>query len=340
MLVQLCFTTTSSAHPLRRQTVLQMSESTEEDDFVGTPKRIDQALAWARFHSFDTASGVRRGADAMCEEVNGIFDLSDPTQLRWRGRFHDEENKPVESVEVFDLTLSGLLANAPEGTTAHTWASFWSHGETESSPDDVHKAIEEGWNVWRNGLGFLHPKDVERDNYAFATVLTGGEMAYVDAGHSTDGLEGMVSRRLRELASQSGGTIIVPGGDTYVSGCRRPNVTAAATKGLVKRVLKTYPMASEKERDDLVRLLHWKGRRAYVILCVAFLTPEEMEDARAKHATITSEGPAKRAAAKERRAKRAAEDGSSHRSNFKRKSLSDVTNVGSDRGNTTRGSPG
>ena len=59
-----------------------MSESTEEDDFVGTPKRIDQALAWARFQSFDTASGARRGRDAMCEEVNGIFDLSDPTQLR------------------------------------------------------------------------------------------------------------------------------------------------------------------------------------------------------------------------------------------------------------------
>ena len=180
MLVQLCFTTTSSAHPLRRQTVLQMSESTEEDDFVGTPKRIDQALAWARFQSFDTASGARRGDDVR-------FDLSDPTQLRWRGRFHDEENKPVESVELFNLSLSGLLANPPEGTTAHTWASFWSHGERESSPDDVHKAIEEGWNVWRNALGFLHPKDVERDDYAFATVLTGGEMAYVDAGHSTDG---------------------------------------------------------------------------------------------------------------------------------------------------------
>ena len=82
------------------------------------------------------------------------------------------------------------------------------------------------------------------------------------------------------------------------------------TKRLVKRVLKTYPMASEKERDDLVRLLHWKGRRAFVVMCVAFLTPEEMETARAKHATITSEGPAKRAARKERRAKRAAEDGS------------------------------
>ena len=147
-------------------------------------------------------------------------------------------------------------------------------------------------------------------------------------------------KRLRELASQSGGTIVVPGRDNYKPGCKRPHGTAAATKRLVKRVLKRYPMASEKERDDLVRLLHWNGRRAFVVMCVAFLTPEEMEDARAKHATITSEGPAKRAAAKERRAKRAAEDGSSHRSNFKRKSLSDVTNVGSDRGNTTRGSPG
>ena len=320
-----------------------MSESTEKDDFVGTPKRIDQALAWARFQSFDTASGARRGPGAMCKEVAGIFDLSAPTQLRWRGRFHDEENKPVESKEVFGLSLRDLLAQAPDGTTAHTWASFWSTGERESSPDDdVHKAVEEGWNVWRTALGFLHPKDVVRANYAFATVLTGGEMAYVDAGHSTDGLEGMMLKRLRELASQSGGSIIVPGRDQYKPGCKRPHGTAAATKRLVQCVLKTYPMASEKERDDLVRLLHWKGRRAYVILCVAFLTPKEMEDARAKHESIISEGPAKRAARKERKAKRAAEDAAAEGSGVKRPrtSLGDVTNVGSDHANRTRGSPG
>ena len=339
MLVQLCFTTTSSAHPLRRQTVLQMSESTEEDDFVGMPKRIDQALAWARFHSYDTASGARRGPGAMCEEVAGIFDLSAPTQLRWRGRFHDEENKPVESKEVFKLSLRDLLAQAPDGTTAHTWASFWSTGERESSPDDVHKALEEGWNAWQRSHGFEHPKDVERKDYAFATVLTGGEMSYVDAGHKTDGLEGMALRRLRELASESGGNIVVPGRG-YTAGCRKPHANAAATKRLVQCVLKTYPMASEKERDDLVRLLHWKSRRAYVVLCVAFLTPKEMEDARAKRELITSEEPARYAAAKERRAKRAAEDVAAKGSRVKRQSLSDVTNVGSDGGNTTRGSPG
>ena len=332
MLVQLCFTTTSSAHPLRRQTVLQMSESTEA-------KRIDQALAWARFQSFDTASGARRGPGAMCEEVAGIFDLSAPTQLRWRGRFHDEENKPVESKEVFKLSLRDLLAQAPDGTTAHTWASFWSTGERESSPDDVHKALEEGWNAWQRSHGFEHPKDVERKDYAFATVLTGGEMSYVDAGHKTDGLEGMALRRLRELASESGGNIVVPGRG-YTAGCRKPHANAAATKRLVQCVLKTYPMASEKERDDLVRLLHWKSRRAYVVLCVAFLTPKEMEDARAKRELITSEEPARYAAAKERRAKRAAEDVAAKGSRVKRQSLSDVTNVGSDGGNTTRGSPG
>ena len=332
MLVQLCFTTTSSAHPLRRQTVLQMSESTEA-------KRIDQALAWARFQSFDTASGARRGPGAMCEEVAGIFDLSAPTQLRWRGRFHDEENKPVESKEVFGLSLRDLLAQAPDGTTAHTWASFWSTGERESSPDDVHKALEEGWNAWQRSHGFEHPKDVERKDYAFATVLTGGEMSYVDAGHKTDGLEGMALRRLRELASESGGNIVVPGRG-YTAGCRKPHANAAATKRLVQCVLKTYPMASEKERDDLVRLLHWKSRRAYVVLCVAFLTPKEMEDARAKRELITSEEPARYAAAKERRAKRAAEDVAAKGSRVKRQSLSDVTNVGSDGGNTTRGSPG
>ena len=332
MLVQLCFTTPSSAHPLRRQTVLQMSESTEA-------KRIDQALAWARFQSFDTASGARRGPGAMCEEVAGIFDLSAPTQLRWRGRFHDEENKPVESKEVFKLSLRDLLAQAPDGTTAHTWASFWSTGERESSPDDVHKALEEGWNAWQRSHGFEHPKDVERKDYAFATVLTGGEMSYVDAGHKTDGLEGMALRRLRELASESGGNIVVPGRG-YTAGCRKPHANAAATKRLVQCVLKTYPMASEKERDDLVRLLHWKSRRAYVVLCVAFLTPKEMEDARAKRELITSEEPARYAAAKERRAKRAAEDVAAKGSRVKRQSLSDVTNVGSDGGNTTRGSPG
>ena len=332
MLVQLCFTTTSSAHPLRRQTVLQMSESTEA-------KRIDQALAWARFQSFDTASGARRGPGAMCEEVAGIFDLSAPTQLRWRGRFHDEENKPVESKEVFKLSLRDLLAQAPDGTTAHTWASFWSTGERESSPDDVHKALEEGWNAWQRSHGFEHPKDVERKDYAFATVLTGGEMSYVDAGHKTDGLEGMALRRLRELASESGGNIVVPGRG-YTAGCRKPHANAAVTKRLVQCVLKTYPMASEKERDDLVRLLHWKSRRAYVVLCVAFLTPKEMEDARAKRELITSEEPARYAAAKERRAKRAAEDVAAKGSRVKRQSLSDVTNVGSDGGNTTRGSPG
>ena len=310
-----------------------MSESTEA-------KRIDQALAWARFQSFDTASGARRGPGAMCEEVAGIFDLSAPTQLRWRGRFHDEENKPVESKEVFGLSLRDLLAQAPDGTTAHTWASFWSTGERESSPDDdVHKAVEEGWNAWQRSHGFLHPKDVERNDYAFATVLTGGEMAYVDAGHSTDGLEGMALRRLRELASESGGNIVVPGRG-YTAGCRKPHANAAATKRLVQCVLKTYPMASEKERDDLVRLLHWKSRRAYVVLCVAFLTPKEMEDARAKRELITSEEPARYAAAKERRAKRAAEDVAAKGSRVKRQSLSDVTNVGSDGGNTTRGSPG
>ena len=155
-----------------------MSESTEA-------KRIDQALAWARFHSYDTASGARRGPGAMCEEVAGIFDLSAPTQLRWRGRFHDEENKPVESKEVFKLSLRDLLAQAPDGTTAHTWASFWSTGERESSPDDVHKALEEGWNAWQRSHGFEHPKDVERKDYAFATVLTGGELSLIHISEPT-----------------------------------------------------------------------------------------------------------------------------------------------------------
>ena len=291
---------------------------------------IDLALALARFHSFDTASGARRGPGAMCEEVAGIFDLSAPTQLSWRGRFHDEETK---SEELFEFSLRDLLAQAPDGTTAHTWASFWSTGERESSPDDVHKAVEEGWNAWQRSHGFEHPKDVDRNEYAFATVLTGGEMAYVDAGHSTDGLEGMVLKRLRELASDSGGSIVVPGRDLYIPGCRRPNANAAATKGLVECVLKTFPSATKEKRDDLVRLMHWKGRRAYVVLCVAFLTPKEMEDARAKHESITSEGQAKYAAAKERRAKRAAEDVAAKGSRVKRKSLSDVTNVGSDGAN-------
>ena len=208
-----------------------------------------------------------------------------------------------------------------------------------SSPDDVHKALEEGWNAWQRSHGFEHPKDVERKDYAFATVLTGGEMSYVDAGHKTDGLEGMALRRLRELASESGGNIVDPGRG-YTAGCRKPHANVAATKRLVQCVLKTYPMASEKERDDLVRLLHWKSRRAYVVLCVAFLTPKEMEDARAKRELITSEEPARYAAAKERRAKRAAEDVAAKGSRVKRQSLSDVTNVGSDGGNTTRGSPG
>ena len=300
---------------------------------------IDLALALARFHSFDTASGARRGPGAMCEEVAGIFDLSAPTQLSWRGRFHDEETK---SEELFEFSLRDLLAQAPDGTTAHTWASFWSTGERESSPDDVHKAVEEGWNAWQRSHGFEHPKDVDRNEYAFATVLTGGEMAYVDAGHLTDGLEGKVIKRLRKLASESGGSIVVPGTGRYTPGCKRPNCTAAATKRMVQYVNKTYPMASEKERDDLVRLLHWKGRRAYVVLCVAFLTPKEMEAARAKRELITSENPARYAAHKQRKAKRAAEDAAEEGSGVKqpRKSLGDVTNVGSDGENMTRGSPG
>jgi hypothetical protein len=101
-------------------------------------------------------------------------------------------------------------------------------------------------------------------------------------------------------------------------------------------------MATEKKRDDLVRLLHWKGRRAYVVLCVAFLTPEEMETARVKHNFMTSEGPAKYAVIKERRAKRTGEEAAAKGSRDKRvrKSLSDVTNIGSDGANTSRGSPG
>ena len=317
------------------------SQSAEEDDGAGLLKMIDEALAWAFSHSFDdTASGARRGRVAMGEEVDGIFHPSDPKQLRWRGRFHDEENNSVESLEVFDLSLSSLLENAPEGTTAHTWASFWSC--RESSPNDIHKALEEGWNTWQNVLGFVHPRDVERNDYALASVLTGEDMAYVDAGHTTDGLEGMVLERLHELASKSGGTMVVPGKKGYTAGCRKPHATAAATKGLVQCVVKRFPMATEKKRDDLVRLLHWKGRRAYVVLCVAFLTPEEMETARAKHNFMTSEGPAKYAAIKERRAKRTGEEAAAKGSRDKRvrKSLSDVTNIGSDGANTSRGSPG
>ncbi len=304
-------------------------------------RTVEAALAWGKYRSYDIPSGARRGPAAMREEADAIFHPSEPKQLRWRGLFHGRHTSVDRSLEMFDVSLRGLLENAPEGATAHAWASFWSHGEGESSPTDVHKAVEEGWNVWRNGLGFQHPKDVERDNYAFATVLTGGEMAFVDAGHANDGLEKLVIDGLRKLANASGGAVVYPGGG-YKPGCRRPGVHWLSTKALMQGVRATFPEATDEERDELVRLLYWKGRRAYVVLCVAFLTREEMTAARAQHDSIKERKQAKHAATKKRRAKRAAEDAAAEGSTAKRRrrSLSDVTNVGGDGANTTRGSPG
>ena len=289
---------------------------------------IDEALAWGRYFSYDIDSGARRGPEAMRAEVDGIFDPSEPKQLRWRGVFHGWN----KSVEVFDLSLRGLLAKAPEGTTAHVWASFWSRRDWKSTATDLHKAVEEGWRVWRYQLGFRHPRDVDRDDYAFATVLTGGEMSYIDAGHAADGLEGFMMERILALRRASGGTVVYPGNIAYKPGCRKPAVNLESTKRLTQGVRESFPKATDKQRDELVSLLHWKGRRAFVVLCVAFLKPEEMEAARAEHSTIKSAipWPVRKAASKERKAKRAeelaAEEGL--RAKRRRTSLSDVTNIG------------
>lgn len=306
------------------------------------PDDMTGALAWAKLKCFDVESGARRGPEAMREEANAIFDALDPKPLTWRGCFRGW-NRSVEVCE--QQTLRDLLAKAPKGTTPVVWASFWSRldGPGDSGEMDVHKAVEEGFNTWTRQLGHAHPRDVTRDSYAFVSVLAGGEMSYVDAGHGVDGLEGFVIAKIKELAGASDGTVVYPGGDAYKAGCREPDGRSKMTRLVKAHIEKKYPQATDQDRKDLIRLLHWNGRRAFVVLCVAFLTRDEMDAARMKHESIKAAnreaGSTKRAESKKRKAKRAAAEAEAPAEGTgakpRRPRLSDVTNVGGDGANAT-----
>lgn len=282
-----------------------------------------------------------RGAEAMKSIANGVFDDATPTKLAWRGVWGPRElgsnrNPTMSTTVAFYAPLAHVLALAPKGTTPHLWTSFKSMSAGETRDGDVHAAVAEGYNAWSNVLGYQHPKDVEGDEYSMCAILGGGELSYLDGGLRNDGLEHLMWSRIARLVHASNGRFVFPGGDKYISGCRAPGEHTEAYKDARQNVTEEFPGASREEIDNLVRLMYWRDRRSYVVLCVAFLTREQMAAARTEHEAIKAKAaePDKRAAQMERRAKREAkrapDDTAATRAGAKqrrRESLVDVTNT-------------